>query len=43
MAFSSLKIIVDKLRNKLIVRHIADLKRIKGYKGDITLDELADR
>ena len=43
VAFSNLKIIVDKLWNKLSGRHINDLMRIKGYKRDLNLDELGDR
>ena len=32
VAFSNLKIIVGKLRNKLSDCHIVDLMRIRGYK-----------
>lgn len=43
VAFSSLKIILSKLRNRLSDQHTADLLRIKEYRGHIDLDELANR
>lgn len=41
VAFSSLKIILNKIRNRISDNHVADLLRIKEYRGDINLDELA--
>lgn len=43
VAFSSLKIILSKLRNRLSDQHTADLLRIKEYRGNIDLDELTNR
>jgi len=39
-AFSSMKIILTKLRNKMNDQHLADLLRIKEYKGEVNLEKL---
>ena len=42
VAFSSMKLILSKLRNRLTDQHIGDLLRIKEYKGNIDLDRLVE-
>jgi len=39
-AFSSMKIILTKMRNKMNDQHLADLLRIKEYKEEVNLEQL---